>query len=64
MSKNITIKYSARNDYYEGEYAEIWKNGEMIWNGYSCNNVTQILDALGIEYDIEGYTYVQTLMQP
>jgi hypothetical protein len=59
----IVIHWLAQNDYYEGDKAQIFVNDEMVWEGYSCDSLTSILDALAVPYVVTGKRHIQKLME-
>lgn len=47
----VLVAPRGRNDYYAGQYHSLYRNGILIWDGYSGDSVGGILDALGIAFE-------------
>lgn len=41
-----------RSDFYVGDHAAIYKNGALVWEGYSDGSVDKILEAIGIQFRV------------
>jgi hypothetical protein len=46
----VLIDSKGLNDYYEGQHQALYRNGSLIWEGFSCDRLPEILTALEIDF--------------
>lgn len=46
----VVIEAKGRNDYYEGQHLALYRNGSLVWEGFSNDKLPEILTALGIDF--------------